>query len=353
MTLRPSLFALALCSTAAVITAAAQAEVPNVVTDIAPIQSLAALVMGDLGAPVALMRQGASPHDYALRPSDAEALQSADLVLWTGPELAPWLAEMVGKVAPEAVSVPLAELDGAVELPFREGATFEKHVHGEEGHDDHADDDDHDAHDDHSDDDHAHDDHAGDDIAHDDHAGDDHADHDHAGESHDPHSWLDPMNGRIWLGEIATQLAALDPDNAETYRANATTAQAQLDEMIQTISTEMAPLQDMKFIVFHDAYQYFENRFGLSAAGAISLSDASAPSPARIREIQDEIKAQNVTCVFSEPQFSAALVETVLDGTSAKSAVIDPLGVAITPGAEFYGDLIKGVAAAFASCAAE
>ncbi|SDF59174.1 zinc transport system substrate-binding protein [Celeribacter baekdonensis] len=343
MTLRPSLFALALCSTAAVTTTAAQAEVPNVVTDIAPIQSLAALVMGDLGAPVALMRQGASPHDYALRPSDAEALQSADLVLWTGPELAPWLAEMVGKVAPEAVSVPLAELDGAVELPFREGATFEKHVHGEEGHDDHADHDDHDAHDDHADDDHADDDHA-------DH---DHADDDHAGESHDPHSWLDPMNGRIWLGEIATQLAALDPDNAETYRANATAAQAQLDEMIQTISTEMMPLQDMNFIVFHDAYQYFENRFGLSAAGAISLGDATAPSPARIREIQDEIKAQNVTCVFSEPQFSAALVETVLDGTSAKSAVIDPLGVEITPGAGFYGDLIKEVAAAFASCAAE
>ena len=331
MTLRPSLFALALCSTAAVTSTAAQAEVPNVVTDIAPIQSLAALVMGDLGAPVALMRQGASPHDYALRPSDAEALQSADLVLWTGPELAPWLAEMVGKVAPEAVSVPLAELDGAVELPFREGATFEKHVHGEEGHEEEG--------------------HA--EEAHDDHADDDHADHDHAGESHDPHSWLDPMNGRIWLGEIATQLAALDPDNAETYRANATAAQAQLDEMIQTISTEMMPLQDMNFIVFHDAYQYFENRFGLSAAGAISLGDATAPSPARIREIQDEIKAQNVTCVFSEPQFSAALVETVLDGTSAKSAVIDPLGVAITPGAEFYGDLIKGVAAAFASCAAE
>ncbi len=330
MTLRPSLFALALCSTAAVTSTAAQA-VPNVVTDIAPIQSLAALVMGDLGAPVALMRQGASPHDYALRPSDAEALQSADLVLWTGPELAPWLAEMVGKVAPEAVSVPLAELDGAVELPFREGATFEKHVHGEEGHEEEG--------------------HA--EEAHDDHADDDHADHDHAGESHDPHSWLDPMNGRIWLGEIATQLAALDPDNAETYRANATAAQAQLDEMIQTISTEMMPLQDMNFIVFHDAYQYFENRFGLSAAGAISLGDATAPSPARIREIQDEIKAQNVTCVFSEPQFSAALVETVLDGTSARSAVIDPLGVEITPGAGFYGDLIKEVAAAFASCAAE
>ncbi|AVW92825.1 zinc ABC transporter substrate-binding protein [Celeribacter baekdonensis] len=352
MTLRPSLFALALCSTATVTVAmtatVAQAEVPSVVTDIAPIQSLAALVMGDLGTPVALMRQGASPHDYALRPSDAAALQSANLVLWTGPELAPWLAEMVAKVAPDAVSVPLAELDDAVELPFREGATFEKHVHGddehgEDAHDDDADHDDHDTHDDH-----AHDDHA-----HDDHADDDHANHDHAGESHDPHSWLDPMNGRIWLGEIATQLAALDPDNAETYRANAITAQTQMDAMIQTISTEMAPLQDMNFIVFHDAYQYFENRFGLSAAGAISLSDASAPSPARIREIQDVIKAQNVTCVFSEPQFSSALVKTVLDGTSAKSAVIDPLGVEITPGAGFYGDLITEVAAAFASCVGE
>lgn len=317
---RPAFAALALCSVAST----GQAEVPNVVTDIAPIQSLAMQVMGDLGEPRALMRRGASPHDYALRPSDAQALQDADLVLWAGPNLAPWLGEMIEKVASDAVSVPLSELDTAIELPFREGATFEAHSHADDGEEDHEN------HEDEQ------------------QEGEHHENHDHLG--HDPHSWLDPMNGRIWLGAIADQLADMDPENAATYRANATAAQARLDDMIASVSAQMTPLHDLHFIVFHDAYQYFEHRFGLAASGAISLGDATAPSPARIRDIQDTIKSQQVTCVFSEPQFSSALVKTVLDGTQAKSAVIDPLGVGISTGPEFYGALIQEVAAAFVSC---
>ncbi|WP_417261321.1 zinc ABC transporter substrate-binding protein [Celeribacter sp.] len=357
MSLRSSLFFVPVLAGAhfAQVTAA-QAEVPNVVTDMAPIHSLVVQVMGDLGEPSVLMPQGASPHGYALRPSDARAVQQADVVFWTGPKIEPWLDEVIDEIGDQTLSVPLANVEGATVLEVREGATFEKHVHdhGDEDHADEGHDHDHDheehAHDDH---DHDHDDHDHDEHAHDDHAHDEHShdDHDHAHEGTDGHAWLDPMNGRVWLGVIAEELAALDAENAETYRANAAAAQEALDVKIAEIHSEMAPLSEMNFIVFHDAYNYFENRFGLSAAGSISISDASAPSPARIREIQDKVKEIGITCVFSEPQFNAGLVNTVLDGTEAKSAIIDPLGVDLTPGAGFYGDLMDSLAGAFTACA--
>ncbi|NIY80977.1 zinc ABC transporter solute-binding protein [Celeribacter sp. HF31] len=366
MSLRSSLFVVPVLAGAhfAQVTAA-EAEVPNVVADMAPIHSLVAQVMGDLGEPSMLMAQGASPHGYAMRPSEAKAVQDADVVFWTGPKIEPWLEEVIEEVGQQTLSVPLATVEGATVLEVREGATFERHVHdedehdedahdhGDEDHDDHAheaedhDDHDHDAHDED-----AHDDH--DDHDHDDHAEeahDDHDDHDHAHEGIDGHAWLDPMNARVWLGVISEELAALDAENAETYRTNAAAAQEALDVKIAEIQAEMAPLADMNFIVFHDAYNYFENRFGLSAAGSISISDATAPSPARIREIQDKVKEIGITCVFSEPQFNAGLVNTVLDGTEAKSAVIDPLGVDLTPGAAFYGEFMDELAGAFTACA--
>lgn len=300
---------------------AAQAEVPEVVTDIAAVQSLTAQVMGDLGTPRALMERGASPHNYALRPSDAKALQAADVVFWTGPELAPWLGDVIHTLAPNAQSVMLSEADGVTRLPFREGATFERHAH-----------EDHEAEEDHEDHDHDH---------------DDHAEETHA---HDPHLWLDPMNGRAWLAAIAETLAAQDPENAATYRANASAAQTRIDALMAEVTADLAPVKDMRFIVFHDAYQYFENRFDVTAVGAISLSDAAMPSPARVREVQSLIADHAVTCVFSEPQFNAGLVDTVLNGTAAKTTVIDPLGVTIAPGAEYYPALIESIATAFAEC---
>ncbi|WP_321365208.1 metal ABC transporter solute-binding protein, Zn/Mn family [uncultured Celeribacter sp.] len=355
MTLRSSLFFVPVLAGAhfAQVTAA-QAEVPNVVADMAPIHSLVSQVMGDLGAPSVLMPQGTSPHGYSLRPSEAKAVQDADVVFWTGPTIEPWLEEVIEEVGQQTLSVPLATVEGATVLEVREGATFEKHVHDHGDHD-HADEaHDHD-HDDHAHDDHDHDhdehDHAADEHDHDhEDAHDDH-DHDHAHEGADGHAWLDPMNARVWLGVIAEDLAELDAENAETYRANAAAAQEALDVKIAEIQAEMVPLADMNFIVFHDAYQYFENRFGLSAAGSISISDATAPSPARIREIQDKVKEIGITCVFSEPQFNAGLVDTVLDGTEAKSAVIDPLGVDLTPGAAFYGEFMDELAGAFKACA--
>jgi zinc transport system substrate-binding protein len=328
----------------------ALAEVPNVATDIAPIHSLVAQVLGDLGAPTLLMSQGSSPHNYALRPSDARNLQQADVVFWSSDELAPWLGATIDTLAPKAISVPLGDAEESIKINFREGLTFDAHVHGEgEGHVDH--DDDHDDHDDaHDDHDDAHDDH---DDAHDDHDGhegeDAHAhEHDHSGI--DPHAWLDPQNAIIWLDLIANTLSEIDPEHAQTYTDNAQASHVVLEALIQSVDAQLSGDKDLKFMVFHDAYHYFEARFGLSAMGAISLSDASAPSPMRIAELREKIAAQGVDCVFSEPQFNAGLVDTVLEGTSAARGVIDPMGQNIELGPNFYPILIQGVADSFDVC---
>ncbi|RPE66295.1 zinc transport system substrate-binding protein [Pacificibacter maritimus] len=338
------------------------ADVPKVVTDIAPIHSLVSQVMGDLGAPSLLMEQNASPHDYALRPSDARNLQQADAVFWVGSELTPWLDESIGKLASKAVSVELIETQDSLTLEFREGALFEHHVHGDgEGQVDHDHEkhdhdelaqDDHHEHADHHDH-HDHDDHDG-------HAQDDHDDHEHHnddessdGHDHsgvDPHAWLDPQNAITWLGVISQTLSDLDPENAATYAQNAVSSQADLADLITDLQNQLEGERDMKFVVFHDAYHYFEARFGLSAMGAISLSDATPPSPKRIVELRNHIKEAGIDCVMSEPQFNMGLVDTVLEGTSAFKGVIDPLGRNIAVGAAFYGDLIQGVADSFDVC---
>lgn len=307
------------------------AQVPTVATDIAPIHSLVAQVMGDLGAPTLLMEKGASPHNYAMRPSEAKNLQRADVVFWTGDALAPWLGEAISTLAPNAVSEPLIELDAGVKIEFREGLTFEDHDHEDgEGHD--HDEDHHDDHDEHQD--------------HDEHEG--HDDHDHSGI--DPHAWLDPQNAIVWLDFIAKTLSDLDGENAQIYADNAAEGAVQLTALIERLQEQLADEHDIKFVVFHDAYHYFEARFGLSAMGAISLGDAAAPSPARISELQTLITEKGVDCVLSEPQFNAGLVKTLLAGTSAHSGVIDPLGQGIEAGPDFYAQLIQGVADSFDAC---
>ncbi|MEO1000471.1 MAG: zinc ABC transporter substrate-binding protein, partial [Pseudomonadota bacterium] len=329
---------------------AAAADAPRVVTDIAPIHGLVAMVMEGVGSPTLILPPGASPHGYAMRPSEAAALAEAEVVFWTGEDLAPWFARSAGSLAPDATKIALLEVEGLPLLPYREGARFEahdhdhedhghgdhdehahgdhddhgheahdhdEHAHGEEhaeakDHDDHAHGDhDHDEHahdhDDHAHgeehaeakdhEDHAHGDHAHDhdeqahgeehaEAAHEEHGHDDHAheehahgDHDH-GHDHgafDPHAWLDPAIARLWLGEIADTLAAADPDGAATYRANADAAIAALTAQEAAIAERLAPITGKPFIVFHDAYQYFELRFGLEASGAISPGDASSP----------------------------------------------------------------------------
>ncbi len=376
--------------TAVLMGGTALAEVPNVAVDIAPVHSLVARVMDGVGEPALIVQAGASPHEYSLRPSEAAALQEADLVFWMGENLTPWMEGAVETLADGATVTTLLESDGTVLLDFRENALFEAHSHDDhddhddhghddhdhEGHDDHADEghddhdhgDDHAKHDDHDhakDDDHNHDDHAdakdhddhdhGEEHAdHDDHDHDDHASHDdHDGHDHgvhDPHAWLSPENASTWLNLIAAQLSAADPDNAGTYFANAAAAREEMAALSAEVAQTLEPVRGGSFIVFHDAYQYFENDFDFPAAGAISLGDAADPSPARIAEIQGRITGEGVDCVLAEPQFNPGIIETVLAGTEANTGVIDPLGSELEPGKDLYPQLIQNMAKTLAEC---
>ena len=299
------------------------ADVPNVAADIAPIHSLVSRVMDGVGAPKLIVQSGASPHGYRLRPSEAKALQDADHVFWIGEELTPWLNSAIDTLATKASVTTLLDQEGVVLHNFREGALFEAHDHS--AHDD--DDKDHDDHDDHN----------------------DHDDHDDHG-SHDPHAWLSPENAKLWLNIIASKLSVSDPENAATYFMNAAAGQAEIEEMIAEVSATLKPVQGGKFVVFHDAYQYFENDFDFYASGAISLSDASDPSPARIEKIQKRIRDEGIQCVLAEPQFKKGLVATVMEGSEATASVIDPLGAELKTGPKLYTQLIKNMAKALRDC---
>jgi len=357
--------------------ATAQAEI-NVVASIKPIHSLVAGVMEGVGEPGLIVQGAGSPHTYAMRPSEATMLQSADVVFWVGHELEAFLEGALENIAADAKTVELMDAHDLVKLEFREGGAFEAHDHGD--HDDHA----HDHGDDHAHDhgaekaeaghDHDHDhDHAeetaeaGHDHDHDhshetaehdhDHgeetaeAGHDH-DHDH-GHSHDgadPHIWLDPMNAKALVHEIEEALVEADPANAATYEANAEALEARLDSLIADVETELAGLSDQGFVVFHDAYHYFENRFDLEAAGAITVSPEVMPGAERIGELRETVQNAGAACVFSEPQFEPQLVSTVIEGTSAKSGVLDPLGAELENGPDLYFQLIRNMTTSFKDC---
>lgn len=327
---------LALSVAAGLTTDAAYADVPQVATDIAPVHALVARVMDGVGTPALIVAQGASPHEYSLRPSEAGALQEADIVVWIGPDLTPWLGDAIATLADDATLLTLLEAEGTLELPVRENALFEAHAH------DHGDNDDHDEdHVEYAADDHDHE-------AHDDHDADEHDDHHHG--ARDPHAWLSPDNAALWMDLIAAELASADPDNAARYTANAAAGRAELAAVKEEVAALLDPVRGRDFIVFHDAYQYFEQAFDLPAAGAISVSDAADPSPARIAEIQARVAEQGVSCVLSEPQFNPGIVAAVMDGTEAQTAVLDPLGSDIAPGPDFYPQLMRNLARTLADC---
>ena len=327
-----------ICAFSAATPSAAVAEVPRVVTDIAPVHSLVAQVMAGVGVPDLLIDQATSPHHFALRPSQARALQEADLVVWIGAGLSPALSGAIADLAGAGKEMALLSVPQTDLLPIREDARFEAHRHND--HDDHGHDDQ--GHDDH--DDHGHDDHG-----HDDHQDGGHEDHAHDG-AIDPHAWLDPDNAVLWLTAIAEELAAADPDHAQTYRRNAENAAWQVEQLADQIEADFAATPPPAFIVFHDAYQYFEDAFEISAQGAISLSDASAPSAARLSEIRTIVAEQRVECLFAEPQFDPDILSAVADAAPVSIAVIDPYGGHIPAGVDFYPALLQDLATGISGC---
>ena len=332
------------------------ADVPSVAVDIAPVHSLVARVMEGVGTPDLIIQLGASPHEYSLRPSEARALQQADVVFWMGEGLTPWMENAIDTLSDGAAVTALLEIEDTELLDIREDALFEAHAHHDDEND-HADDADTHHKDDHAkseDDHHDHDTHAEDahhedEHNHEDHANDDdHAGHDHG--VHDPHAWLSPDNARTWLNVIAAELSAVDPENAGAYFANAAEGRAEIEALKAEVSEMLDPIRGRQFIVFHDAYQYFETAFDVPIAGAISISDASDPSPARVAEIQSRVRDEGIDCVLSEPQYNASLVATVLDGTEASTGVTDPHGAHLEAGSSLYPQLIKDLAGALVAC---
>ena len=350
----------ALLTTTTLAALPAAAQTPNVVTDIAPVASLAAHVMGDLGTPRNLIKPGASPHDYALRPSDARALRDADVVFWIGGALTPWLEAPLETLSKNAEHVSLLNAE-ATKLIEPRDLGHDHHDHGADKHDEH-DDHDHDhekghAHDEHDHeeehDDHGHDEHKDHDHdehdhekEHDDHGHDEHNHTDAQGNLVDPHAWLDPSNAIAWLDVIAAALSKADPENQATYEQNAATTAAEIVQTMSAIDFRMAPHTDASYAVLHDAFAYFENRFGLEPAGAITLTDGQSPSPAHIASLRETLTEANVTCTFAEPATDTRLLGVATEGLDVRFATVDPLG---TP-AMAYTDLIANIADAMASC---
>ena len=309
----------------------------KVVASIKPIHSLVSAVAQGIGEPTLLVKGAGSPHTYSLKPSQAKELQQADIVFWMGHDLEAFLENSIDNIATNSIVVPLMESNELAKLNFREGGAFENH-----GHDDHDKHDDHDDHDDHGND--KHDDH----DEHDDHGNDKHDDHDDHGA--DPHVWLDPINAIVLVEEIKKALISADSKNKTTYEANAKSTIYNLNELIEEIDAELEPVKGRGYIVFHDAYQYFENRFGVSAIGSITVSPEVLPGAERIRELQNKVKELDATCVFSEPQFKPKLVTTVTENTNAGTGVLDPLGASINDGPQLYFTLIRNMASSLKKC---
>ncbi|MEO0962422.1 MAG: zinc ABC transporter substrate-binding protein [Pseudomonadota bacterium] len=362
----------------------------NVVATIPAVHSVVSGVMGDTATPHLLVAGGASPHTYSLKPSNAQALSDAQLVVWVGPQIEAFLEGELKTLAPDATVVTLQSLDGTVTHPLREGGLWDAHDHSahgghdDHGHDhddhgdhaDHKDHDDHAGHDDHGHEEHAHDDHHDehkhadhkghddhDDHAHhdhdkhDDHANHDdhegHDDHDHEGHAGiDAHMWLDPRNAIVLSTAVKDELSRIDPDNAATYAQNHAAQVEMLEALDAEISSTLETVSDVRFIVFHDAYQYFETRYGLSSVGSITVSPEVAPGAARVRSIKERIKDRDAKCVFAEPQFKPSILEAVIEGTDAESGVLDPVGADIEPGPQMYSQLLRKLAADLKGCLA-
>lgn len=299
----------------------ARAEL-SVVTSIPPVHSLVAKVMAGAGEPHLLLRNGQSPHEYALRPSDARAIENADLIILVSHTIESFLGAAVDRDADHGGRVvELSEAKGVTHLSVREGALWDSPEHGEHR-------------------EHGHDE--------DDKSAEGHDAHDHGAD--DPHVWLSPSNAKAFVAAIAASLAARDPDRAGLYNANAAAAMLDLEKLSETIRLKLAPVRDRPFLVFHDAYQYFEAAFDLTAAGAISLGTGAPPGAARLRALRQRVADGGIRCIFKEVQFRPRLAEVVAEGSGAKLGTLDPVGSTIPFGPDAYNALMLGLADGFESC---
>jgi zinc transport system substrate-binding protein len=290
----------------------------EVVATIKPIHSLAAAVMAGVGEPRLLIEGAGSPHTFALKPSDARALNGADVVVRVSDALEPFMVKVIGALPRTVRVVTLMDVPDLTMHAMRTGGTFEEHAddkraghgHGKSGHQ------------------HGHEGHAG----------------------HDGHIWLDPANARLIAAHMAAVLATEAPEHADRFKANAAALSARLDALSVELERELKPLAGKGYVVFHDAYQYLERRYGLAPIGSVTVSPDMAPSAKRLTELRRKISRLKATCVFAEPQFEPKLVATVVEGTGARKGTLDPLGAAIPAGPELYFAVMRGLAANLKAC---
>ncbi len=327
----------------------------KVVASIKPIHSLASYLMDGVAKPDLIVDGYASPHGFAMKPSHAKMLQNADLIFWVGEDLESFLEKPLNSIAKKAEKIELMEIKGLQVLKFRERNIFDDHDdHGHDDHDDHSkkedDQDDHE-HDDHSKKEDDHDDHD-----HDDHGKkdghDDHDDHDgHEGHAHgefDPHIWLDPMNAKVILNEMVEHLIENDAKNASKYKSNLKKALKEIDKLNKDVKAELS--KSTASIVFHDAYQYFEERYNVNILGAFTVNTDVMPGAEQLAEIREIIEHDKVACVFSEPQFNPDIINAVAKDMKIKTGVVDPLGATLDPGKDLYFNLIRNMSASFKGC---
>ena len=300
----------AFCALATVL--APHARATEVVVSLKPIHALVAGVMGEAGEPRLMVTGAASPHMYQMRPSDAEVLSAADLVVWVGAGLERFLDRPITVLGSGAEIVTLHEAAGMELLPNREGGIW----HGEDP-EVHV---------------------------------DDYDDHGHDHDEFDLHVWLDPDNAGRIVDVVADALVRTDPGRAETYRANAEATRMRIAALESSLHERLAPVRQRAFIVFHDGYGYFEHAFGLNGKGAVAVDPARPPSARRLVELRGALAEHDVQCVFTEPQFEPDLVRTVIEGTGIRTAALDPLGVDVEPGPDAWFEIMRSLSDSVADC---
>jgi len=345
---KPTVFAAAFATVAALAGVPhAQAE-PEIAVSIKPIHSLVASVTRGVTEPYLLIPGSASPHAYSLKPSDAQALESADVVFWVGENMETFMTKPLEALADDAKVVALAAAPGVTLLEVREGGDWDAHDHDHGGEEKHG-------HDHGHGDKHAHDhehDH-GHEHGHEHGAKHAHEGHAHEGGTHgdmDMHLWLDPANAKAMVQHMVGVLSEADPANAATYEKNGAETITRLDRLRAELRDMLAAVKDKPFFVFHDAYQYFEAAFDLRGVGSITVAPEVQPGAQRVREISEKIRKAGAKCVFAEPQFEPKLIGVVTEGTDARSGVLDPLGADIESGVDLYFKLMRQNAQSLAGC---
>ncbi len=285
----------------------------KVLVSIKPFHSLVSAIMQGVSEPLLLLNGNNSPHSFALRPSSAENLQQADLVFWAGETLEGFLTKPLQSLASSAKLVTMQETAGLRLWPLRSGIAWQKHETD--------------------------------------------STHDHNVENEtastsgtDPHIWLDPYNAKIISSKIVEILTAMDPQNAQSYRINGEKYGLRLELLDRRLKSEMTKIAKTPYMVFHDAYQYFEKRYQLNAVGSVTLHIGYGSSVRRLMEVRKSIQKEKIRCIFSEPQFSPKLLQTVTAGTNVKIGTLDPLGAGLEPGTELYFTLLNNLSHALSNC---